>query len=62
VGAGRNLPWATVQLALGEQVAPMEPAPAGVMFLRHSFDQICPMTEFQSLTTLGLLERAEAFR
>jgi len=59
VGAGRNLPWATVQLALGQAVQPMEPAPAGVMFLRHSFDQICSLEDYQSLVTRGALHREE---
>ncbi|MCB9730502.1 MAG: ATP-grasp domain-containing protein [Deltaproteobacteria bacterium] len=60
VGAGRNLPWAAVQLALGEHVAPMPPAPAGVMFLRHSFDQICSLADYSALTTLGELHHAAA--
>ena len=57
VGAGRNLPWATVQLALGEEVERMPPAEAGVMFLRHSFDQICTMADYQALTIGGQLHR-----
>jgi carbamoyl-phosphate synthase large subunit len=59
VGAGRNLPWATVRLALGEEVPPMPPAPAGVMFLRHSFDQICELADYQMLTTQGELHCPE---
>ena len=59
VGAQRNLPWATVQLALGQPVEPMGPAPAGVMFLRHSFDQICSLEDYQSLVTRGALHREE---
>ena len=59
VGAGRNLPWATVRLALGEDLAPMPPAPAGVMFLRHSFDQICTMSDYAALTTAGQLHRSQ---
>ncbi len=59
VGAGRNLPWATVQLALGQAVAPMPPAPAGILFLRHSLDQVCAMADFQALTTVGELHRKE---
>ncbi len=57
VGAGRNLPWAAVRLALGEKVEPMEPAPPGVMFLRHSFDQICALSDYEALTTKGELNR-----
>jgi carbamoyl-phosphate synthase large subunit len=57
VGCDRNLPWATVQLALGLEVAPMPPAPSGVMFLRHSMDQICTMADYAALTTAGELHR-----
>ncbi len=57
VGAGRNLPWLTVQLALGHTVEPLPPAPAGVLFLRNSVDQICLMDDFQSLTTTGELHK-----
>jgi len=58
VGAGRNLPWAAVQLALGEPVAPMPPAAAGVMFLRHSRDEILSLADFAALTVHGELHRA----
>jgi len=57
-GAGRNLPWATVELALGRDVEPMPPAPPGVMFLRHSLDQILPLSDFEALTVHGELHRA----
>ncbi|TNF38411.1 MAG: ATP-grasp domain-containing protein [Deltaproteobacteria bacterium] len=56
-GAGRNLPWAAVELALGREVAPMPPAPAGVMFLRHSVDQILPLSDFEALTVHGEIHR-----
>lgn len=62
VGAGRNLPWALVQMALGHPVDPMPPAPPGVMFLRHSFDQICTLSDYAALTTAGELHREEAPR
>lgn len=58
-GAGRNLPWATVQLALGKKVQPMPPPPPGVLFLRHSLDQICQLSDYQALTTVGELHREE---
>jgi len=57
VGAGRNLAWATVMLALGQPVPPMPPAEPGVMFLRHSFDQICRLADYEALTTLGEVHR-----
>ena len=57
VGAGRNLPWATVQLALGKDVEPMPPPEPGIMFLRHSFDQICSLSDYEKLTTTGEISR-----
>ncbi len=57
VGAERNLPWAAVELALGRDVAPMPPPEPGVMFLRHSFDQICTLADYELLTTKGALNR-----
>ena len=59
VGAGRNLPWAAVQLALGKPVETMAPAPPGIMFLRHCHEQICSMADYQSLATVGELHRAK---
>ena len=59
VGCGRNLPEAVIRLALGQKTKPMAPAPAGIMFLRHSFDQICTLTDYESLTTVGELHRAQ---
>ena len=58
VGVDRNLPWATVQLALGETVEPMPPARPGVMFLRHSLDQICAMADYEALAVRGELHRS----
>ncbi|MCB1154829.1 MAG: ATP-grasp domain-containing protein [Deltaproteobacteria bacterium] len=58
VGAGRNLPWATVQLAMGESLAPFDPAAPGVMFLRHSFDRICRLSDFETLQMTGEIHRA----
>ncbi len=55
VGAERNLPWATVQLALGQDIELMPPAKPGLMFLRHSLDLICPIEQFEALTTKGQL-------
>lgn len=56
-GAGQNLPWAVVQLALGEPVAPMTEFRAGTLFVRISLDLIASMDEFQALTTAGELVR-----
>jgi carbamoyl-phosphate synthase large subunit len=60
VGAGRNLPAAVVQLALGRNPRVMDPAPAGVMFLRHSYDQIVSLSDFSSMTTLGELSSGQS--
>lgn len=60
VGAKRNLPWQTVCLALGESVTPLGPPSPGVMFLRHSRDQICTLKDFSTLVTVGELNRLEA--
>ena len=57
VGAGQNLPWATVKLALGEPVGVLPPYKVGIMFLRSSMDNISPLSEFQSITTTGELRR-----
>lgn len=59
VGAGRNLPWAVVRLALGEAVAPMPPAEPGIMFLRHSLDQITTLADYEALSVYGELHREE---
>ena len=59
VGSNRNLPWATVRLALGEEVEPLPPPEPGILFLRHSYDQICKLSDYEALTTLGQLTRAE---
>ncbi len=60
VGAGRNLPWAAVRLALGEKVPAMPPADAGVMFLRHSCDQILRLADYETLITRGELSASPA--
>jgi carbamoyl-phosphate synthase large subunit len=54
-GAGVNLPWATVRLALGEKVQPMHPPQAGISFVRHATDLVCPLSYLESLTTKGEL-------
>ncbi len=57
VGAGQNLQWATVRLALGEDVTPFETYEVGTMFLRNSVDQIYPLGDYQEMTTVGELHR-----
>ena len=55
VGAGQNLPWATVRLAMGEPTDPLSPCQVGVMFLRHSVDMVYPLSLYQEMTTAGEL-------
>jgi carbamoyl-phosphate synthase large subunit len=49
--AGVNLPWALVCLATGQQVAPLPPAPPGVLFARTIEDHVLPL--IQATTLLG---------
>ncbi|BFN38229.1 ATP-grasp domain-containing protein [Fidelibacter multiformis] len=55
VGAGQNLPEALVKLALGYPVEPFTDYTVGILFIRYSYDMICPLGDFQSLTTRGEL-------
>lgn len=54
-GAGVNLPATVVQLALGKKIKPLAPPQAGISFVRHATDLVCPMRYLESLTTLGEL-------
>ena len=51
VGSGQNLPEALVQLALGEEVKPYTDYKKGLMFVRYSYDIICDMKKFETLST-----------
>ncbi|MEW6669835.1 MAG: ATP-grasp domain-containing protein [Thermodesulfobacteriota bacterium] len=59
-GAGQNLAWAVVRLALGERVAPFSTYQVGTFFLRHSVEQIYPLSQYRHLTTDGQLIRTGA--
>lgn len=56
-GAGQNLPWATVRLALGEDVGVLPDYRPGTMFVRIALDQIATMDEFREVATHGELRR-----
>jgi carbamoyl-phosphate synthase large subunit len=56
-GAGQNLPWEVVRLALGESVREYASYRVGTMFLRHSVDMVYPLSMFESMTTEGELHR-----
>jgi carbamoyl-phosphate synthase large subunit len=55
VGAGQNLPEALIKLALGYPVEPFHEYSIGKMFIRYSYDMICELEEFQTLSTTGEL-------
>ena len=55
VGAGQNHPEALLKLALGEDVKPFEHYDVGKMFIRYSYDMICDLKEFETISTLGEL-------
>ena len=55
-GAGQNLPFACVRLAMGLPVAtPMPPYKPGTLFVRISLDQISDLRTYEQLTALGVL-------
>ncbi len=56
-GAGLNLPFAALQLALGQSVEPMTEYKIGAMFVRISLDQLADLEDFQQLATAGELHR-----
>ena len=57
VGAGQNLPWATVKLALSVPVTPFDAYSVGTMFLRNSVDHIYPLSDYRKMTTVNELHR-----
>jgi carbamoyl-phosphate synthase large subunit len=61
-GAGLNLPWAVVRLAMNETVPPARDFEAGVMFVRIAIDQIARIEDFETLTTSGELHRERRTR
>ena len=57
--AGQNLPLASVQIAMGEEVEPFPPYEAGIMFVRYSLDLICSIEHLANLTAKGELMLSE---
>ncbi|MDD3806675.1 MAG: ATP-grasp domain-containing protein [Candidatus Marinimicrobia bacterium] len=55
VGAGQNLPEALIKLALGYPVEPFTTYSVGILFIRYSYDMICSLEDFKSLTIRGEL-------
>jgi len=58
-GAGQNLPSALARLIMGEPVAPLPEATAGVTFVRHAVDIVCPLEHLERLLTRGSLIHTE---
>lgn len=59
VGAGQNLPWACVRLALGETLKKFRSYKVGTIFLRHSVDMVYPLSMLEAMTTQSELHKAE---
>jgi carbamoyl-phosphate synthase large subunit len=55
VGAGQNLPWAAVKLALNEPVKELPPCQTGTMFLRNSIDHVYPISTYREIMMAGEL-------
>lgn len=53
VGCGQNHPEMLVKMALGETVEPMREYSVGKMFIRYSYDLICDLDKYASLSILG---------
>lgn len=56
VGAGQNLPYAALQLALGEKPEPFDKYETGKIFIRYSWDLIVDMKKFEEITVKGVIE------
>lgn len=52
-GAGQNLPYACVELALGRRVKPFPPCRSGTMFVRAALDFVVPLRKFERITVQG---------
>lgn len=57
-GAGQNLPWAVVRLALGEAPSALPDFRAGTLFVRIALDQIASIDDLQALATAGAIHHA----
>jgi carbamoyl-phosphate synthase large subunit len=57
---GHNQPAALLDLALGRPVKAMKAAEPGKLFIRHSWDMVLDIAEFQAFSTLGERFTSEA--
>jgi len=51
--AGINLPYLNAALALGKNIEPKTEYEVGMVFIRHSRDEIVPMAQIEALSTEG---------
>ncbi|MBK8999781.1 MAG: ATP-grasp domain-containing protein [Myxococcales bacterium] len=58
-GAGQNLPWANVRLALGAPVSRLGAYRVGTLFVRISLDQIAELSRFGELASVGVADLRE---
>jgi carbamoyl-phosphate synthase large subunit len=58
--AGQNLPRAAVRMALGDGSGDLSGYTAGMTFVRHATDIVCPLNYLESLCTKGELVYSEA--
>lgn len=59
--AGMNLPWAVVELALGQAPSIAHDFEAGTMFVRIAVDQVARLEDLEAITTTGEIHhRADA--
>ncbi len=56
VGAGQNLPYAALQLALGEKPETYDSYEVGKIFIRYSWDLIVDMSKFEEITVKGVIK------
>lgn len=55
VGAGQNIPEALIKLAMGIDVEPFTAYKKGIMFVRYSYDIICDLSKYETLSVKGEL-------
>ncbi|TWJ02416.1 carbamoyl-phosphate synthase large subunit [Mucilaginibacter frigoritolerans] len=53
--AGQNQPVSLVKMAMGEDIIPFNEYEAGKLFIRHSWDDVVDISEFQQFSALGEL-------
>ncbi|MBL8034282.1 MAG: ATP-grasp domain-containing protein [Leptospiraceae bacterium] len=60
--AGINMPAMNIALAMGRNIEPCSDYKVGMVFVRHSRDEIVPMQQIESLSTAGQVSHRTASR